>query len=37
MNKKLYMKWVLELANQQYAGDLRHTLSNISLYSKLEV
>lgn len=36
MTKTQYIKWFLELCNQEYEGDVRLLRSNISNYSILD-
>ena len=36
MTNKKYMKWLLELANQEYKGSISQALANVKQYYILE-
>lgn len=36
MNNKQYDRWVVELADQQYDGDVRLCLRNLDLWQYIE-
>jgi hypothetical protein len=36
MNNTLYIKWAMQVANQEYQGNIKELMANIKIYSQIE-